>query len=363
MRDKLLYISLSIIPSRYANSVHVMKMCSALARNGFEDVELLCMKGGEESPFDFFDVLENYKVTSISTPKNSILRALVYNYNCFKKIFRHKGIVYVRYMYPLLACILFSRKTYLELHGLPTNFIEKFIVKRFFKSSAYCGAIFITSRLKDHYIMTYNLNENDCIVLPDCCDIPPINSLDLDNNFTDIGYVGHLYEGRGMEIILGLAREFSDIKFHIIGGRDQDIERYKLLSSGNIIYHGFVKQNKLFDLYNKFTIALAPYQSAVSNAGNGNSVDWMSPMKMFEYMAYNKVIISSDLPALREIGEDRKDLIFVAHDKLQEWVKVIEELINNPILMSSLRDNSYKKFLNEYTWDKRVVKLNEFIKK
>ena len=33
---KILYISKSIIPSRSANSIHVMKMCQALADNGHE---------------------------------------------------------------------------------------------------------------------------------------------------------------------------------------------------------------------------------------------------------------------------------------------------------------------------------------
>ena len=37
---KILYISNSIIPSRTANSIHVMKMCQAFADNGHEVVLL-----------------------------------------------------------------------------------------------------------------------------------------------------------------------------------------------------------------------------------------------------------------------------------------------------------------------------------
>ena len=37
---KILYISKSIIPSRTANSIHVMKMCQAFADNGHEVVLL-----------------------------------------------------------------------------------------------------------------------------------------------------------------------------------------------------------------------------------------------------------------------------------------------------------------------------------
>ena len=37
---RILYISKSIIPSRTANSIHVMKMCQAFAENGHEVVLL-----------------------------------------------------------------------------------------------------------------------------------------------------------------------------------------------------------------------------------------------------------------------------------------------------------------------------------
>ena len=37
---KILYISKSVIPSRSANSIHVMKMCNAFANSGHEVVLL-----------------------------------------------------------------------------------------------------------------------------------------------------------------------------------------------------------------------------------------------------------------------------------------------------------------------------------
>ena len=40
IKMKILYISNSIIPSRTANSIHVMKMCQAFADNGHEVILL-----------------------------------------------------------------------------------------------------------------------------------------------------------------------------------------------------------------------------------------------------------------------------------------------------------------------------------
>lgn len=58
---KLIYISNSIIPSRMANSIHVMKMCQALADNGHE-VVLLAPDRKEKYENNIDDIYEYYGV-------------------------------------------------------------------------------------------------------------------------------------------------------------------------------------------------------------------------------------------------------------------------------------------------------------
>lgn len=58
---KIVYISNSIIPSRTANSIHVMKMCQAFADNGHE-VVLLAPDVKEQYEKSVTDVYEYYGV-------------------------------------------------------------------------------------------------------------------------------------------------------------------------------------------------------------------------------------------------------------------------------------------------------------
>ena len=69
---KIVYISNSIIPSRTANSIHVMKMCQAFADNGHE-VVLLAPDRYKEYEEDIDDVYEYYGVR-----KNFEIRKLPY---------------------------------------------------------------------------------------------------------------------------------------------------------------------------------------------------------------------------------------------------------------------------------------------
>ena len=50
---KVLYISSALIPSRHANSIHIMKMASALSENGNE-VLLLCRKNRDNEINEVF---------------------------------------------------------------------------------------------------------------------------------------------------------------------------------------------------------------------------------------------------------------------------------------------------------------------
>ena len=50
-----------------------------------------------------------------------------------------------------------------------------------------------------------------------------------------------------------------------------------------------------------------PYQKKIVAAGNvGNITDFTSPLKLFDYMACGKIIISSQVNVLQEILKENK---------------------------------------------------------
>ena len=70
---KILYMSKSIIPSRTANSIHVIKMCQAFADNGHEVVLLAPdVKGQYERDVDdiyeYYGVRKNFEIKKLWHP-------------------------------------------------------------------------------------------------------------------------------------------------------------------------------------------------------------------------------------------------------------------------------------------------------
>ena len=118
-----------------------------------------------------------------------------------------------------------------------------------------------------------------------------------------VGYIGHIYEGRGVDIIAALAMRCKFADFQVIGGDDNDIRhwRERTRAVDNLTFHGFVPPSETAACRAACDVLAAPYQRKVTIAGQRDTAGWMSPLKLFEYMASDKAILFSDLPVLREV--------------------------------------------------------------
>ena len=126
-----------------------------------------------------------------------------------------------------------------------------------------------------------------------------------------VGYVGHLYPGRGIEVILALADRVPEADFHVVGGTAADLAHWrKRRDRPHLHFHGHQPPGSLHPYYRAFDLVLAPYQQQVACAGGvGDISRWVSPMKLFEYMSHGQAIIASDLPVLREVLTDNVNCV------------------------------------------------------
>jgi glycosyltransferase involved in cell wall biosynthesis len=174
-----------------------------------------------------------------------------------------------------------------------------------------------------------------------------------------IGYVGHLYKGRGIDLILNMAKQRGELLFHIVGGLDEDIKYWEGIASKrkikNVIFEGYMQHKEAASLRKKFDILLAPYEQKVRVAGNtGDTSKWMSPLKIFEYMSDKKPILVSDLLVLHEVLENEYNCLFCKVNDLDDWLKKLDILIRDKKLSDKISKNAYNDLKEKYTWDKRA---------
>ena len=165
-------------------------------------------------------------------------------------------------------------------------------------------------------------------------------------------YTGNLNEGRGLEIIIEVAKflKKGDHAFYIVGGSKKEINSWRSFINkqkvkADIAFLGF-KENNLIPFYLKSAdVLLAPYSMECS------TVRWMSPLKLFEYMASKVPIIVSDVDRIKEICNNDECLFFQADDP-RDLGKKIKFLMQNRELQKKISKNAYDKVKN-HTYSKR----------
>jgi len=368
---KILYISKSVIPSRTANSVHVMKMCHAFANNGNEVVLLAPEIKSEYEKnvidiYQFYGVKKNFKIKKLWHP-NFKFGAIFYTLSILFYLLANKkfNLVYGRFLYGCFIATFLKKEVIFETHNSIHNFknYSLFIFNKLIKNKYFKKLIVISNALKRIYLQNENLSNDKIIVAHDGADeVSDFNnriSLFGEKNSIKIGYVGHLYKGRGIELIIECAKQIKDMTFHIVGGLDSDIEFWKKFSKNlnvlNIFFYGFVPPKQVASYQNSFDIVLAPYSSKVSVFGNkGNTSEFMSPLKIFEYMSFKKPIIASDLPVLREVLSE-KNSILVEPENINSWVNAINYLRNKEN-RENIANTALKDFKN-FTWKSRATQI------
>lgn len=367
---KIAYCAHSKVPSREANSIHVMKMCQALANQNV-NVELVVpnMKTESGDPFDFYGVKNNFAINHINWPRVKF-GVLIYSYRVLNYLIKNnKDVVYGR---DLTTCFMTAS------HGLPTiweshspvdywgfPYIQFF--KRMIKKKSFLKIVVISSTLRDYYIHEYKISPDKIIVLPDCSDLLDIDNINpiklaSEGYKVNVGYIGQLYPGKGMEIISQLVPQCPNVMFHVIGGKESDISfwKAKLNDFNNIIFYGFKKPSETASYGISMDILIAPYMRRVQGVGGDRSdiSNWMSPLKLFEYMSYRKPIIASDLPVLHDVLNNDNSVL-CNPDNIQEWVNAINLLIDDKDYANKLSSNAYTSFVSNFTWGKRAKKIVE----
>ena len=374
---KILYISKSIIPSRTANSIHVMKMCQAFADNGHEVVLLAPdvknhYEKDIEDIYEYYGTRKNFNIKKLYHP-NQKFGAFLYTLAIFFYLFINKkfDLVYGRFLHGVYVATWLNNKVIYESHA-PT-FDKKnhrlIVFKNLIKSKYFIKMVVISEALKNMYLEKRYLSNTKIQIAHDGADEVvnfdrKINLLGHKENLK-VGYVGHLYKGKGMEVIASLANKLDDdMEIHIIGGLEKDIKFWKSkINSKNIFFYGFIPHKEVSSYINALDVCLLPNQKIVLAHGSESSKEFMnisdftSPLKLFEYMSHRKPIIASDLPVIREVLNE-KNSILLKCDDIDLWINSIKNLKN--LKNRDLIANQALSDFYNYSWKNRALLVLKF---
>jgi glycosyltransferase involved in cell wall biosynthesis len=128
----------------------------------------------------------------------------------------------------------------------------------------------------------------------------------------------------------------------------------------NVTMTGFVEHSHIPLYQAAADILLMPYGRSISASSGQDIAETINPMKMFEYMASGRAIVSADLPVIREVLNE-KNAVFCEPGNVNGWRFVIESLLADEVHRKALGAQA-RKDAERYTWTERAGRiLNGFV--
>lgn len=373
---KIVYLASSAVPSLAANSVHVMKMAQALAVNGHE-VLLVTPEYNrlEPAPCGFGDMYAYYHVSPVFSVHRTPGRikgkvGLPFHlYDVYRTVKAFKpDVIYARCFFSACLLAALGWPVILERHdGLARGSLSARLMNWLVQQESFKALIVISHALKAHLAAEFPVPSEKIFVAPDGADrldLTTITPRSLPGVGPHIGYIGHLYQGRGIDLILELVKRTPDVHFHLVGGRNEDVAYWQGQAAGltNVIFYGHLAHCEAVTYLPSFDILLAPYQEKVSVSRGGNTAAWMSPLKIFEYMSAGKAIIASDLPVLHDVMTPGENCLLCPPGDMAVWHDALMRLLLDQTLKNAIGAKAQADFLEHYTWQSRAQKVLDFVR-
>ena len=354
---KIIYIAETSLTNKSAHSHHVIKMCDAFVQLQ-NNLTLLLPKVQKNF---FFKKLRNKYL--LNGEKDFIIKSILdhklRNF-IFRIIFSLKVIRYIKKIKPDLILTrsivssfflsLFKINHFLEIHSEMTSITKFLMLNLNFINSKYIIKIILISKALNNI---YKIKKNRVLILHDGVDIKNFLFKKPNIKIKNATYVGSFYKGRGIDLITNLANKFTKINFHLYGQE----KNHKKLRLKNIKIFNHIDYQKVPKILSKADLLLMPYENKVFIRHKSiNTADYCSPLKMFDYLASGRIILSSKLAGICEVLKHNNNAIVINKYDPQTWIDEINNLLNNKYNLKKIRINSIKT-AKKYQWKMRAEKI------
>ncbi len=340
---KIALITNSRIPSLTANSIQAMKVAQALMQLGHD---LRMYAPAEVEPATHESLLTHYGLRL--SPRLELLPSIK-RLKRFDFIFHAQraakkfgaDLIYTWLPQSAVLGLWLGYPVVLEMHADNSGKLGAWWMRQFWKSDGRKVMTVTTSALRNALERSTNLQfKNEAVLLaPNGVELEkydglpnPVEArhqLNLPEGVT-VGFTGHIYPGRGADLLFALAKEMSRVNFLWVGGTPELVAHWRgelqRAQMTNVTMTGFVKHESIPLYQAAADILLMPYSRSIEASSGQDIAEVINPMKMFEYMAAGRAIVSADLPSIREVLNAGSAVLCEPGD-IGSWRLEIESLL------------------------------------
>ena len=384
---KLIYLSPMRLPTEKAHGLQIMQNCEALADVGYA-VELWVSRRYNSAEMNviqdvyaYYGVKPNFTIKRVPCvdlmplagerpiPARIAFYVQVVTYvivMLLRMLFVRAQVYYSRDEFLLLplSFIKSSKKLAYEPHTLSPSKRGRWIQLR---AAGRVNSIFpVTPRLAKDFVkhgasvekilpLHDGIRKERFQALPTKMDAR--ETIGWDQDAFIVGYVGRLHTmgmDKGLGTLIQALAEVGGASLGLVGGPDEMAQAYCNewvtlgLAEGDFLYTGHIVPREVPLYLSAFDLCAMPFPDTAHFA------NYMSPLKLFEYMAAGKAIIASDLPSIADVVAYDGNALLVPPEDVKALAKAIQRLREDPDMRQRLGDSARQKVMAHYTWTARA---------
>jgi glycosyltransferase involved in cell wall biosynthesis len=225
---------------------------------------------------------------------------------------------------------------------------------------------------KAHLVKNWGVPAEKIVVFPNVADVQRFRpdpeasrsvraSLGLDT-YPLVIFVGNFYEWHDVATLLdafaATLQAYPETRLILVGdGTRRSImaERVSELGIGHAVqFTGMVPHDEVPRYLAAADIAVVPYPPMETEL-------WLSPLKLFEYMASGKAVIASDVGQLAAIIQDGQNGLLVPPGDVPAMTDALVRLLGTPDLRSQLGQKARQDAVHEYSWEHYLSRLESLL--
>ncbi len=350
---KISYVAETSLNNNSGYSQHVIKMCDALSKKN--NLKLILPEIKNYSGFKF--IKKKFMLTSkkkfnieaiIDSKVSNVFLRIFFSLRTSIKLKKERpDLIITRSILTSFFLSFFKTYHYLEIHNDLKGLTRFLMIKLNYINSNYVyKIIFISNSLKKRF----DIEKKKILILHDAVDIKNFPLKKTNSKIKKLTYVGSFHQGKGVELIIELAKKFKNLNFHLYG--DNLNKKYNVTK--NVKLHGQIHYNKVpKKLIDSDILLLPSAKIQYGRSKNVNISNYNSPLKMFDYLAAGRVIVSSKRDGILEVLKHNHNSIIVNGFSVKNWEKTIYKILKKKYNLNKIRSKSLET-AKKFTWDRRV---------
>jgi len=173
---------------------------------------------------------------------------------------------------------------------------------------------------------------------------------DHEHKFYTFGYIGSISPIEGLDMLIECFKNNLVLRNHKLqiygGGKESEIEKLKNLakSCSNIKFMGSIPRNHIFEAYHEIDVIVNPRVKS-------KITDSVTPLKPLEAMAFEKIIIASNVGGMKELIKHKQTGYLFEAGNLQDLEDKLIEIIGlNTLAKQKILKNALKYIHEERSW-------------